>query len=149
MWVGFPDSMTPVRGMTINGAYRAHVYGSTIAGPTWRRFMERALVSHENIGFPEPPGQYIQGVQVKVPNVAGRTVADATQILEGAGFHVKTGLTAFSDIQPGLVAGTDPGAGSSVTRGGVITLVTSIGPDPAAVLPGPGGGGHQGPGGNP
>ncbi len=143
VWVGFPDSMTPVRGMTINGTYRRHVYGSTIAGPTWRRFMERAMVGHENIAFPAPPGQYVHGVLVRVPNVAGRSVTDATRILEGAGFHVRTGLTAFSDIRPGLVARTNPGAGSSLARGSVLQLVTSIGPEPAAALPppvGPGGG---------
>jgi len=140
VWVGFPDAMVPVRAMTINGTYRPHVYGATIAGPTWKRFMERALVGHENIAFPAPPAQYIQGVQVKVPNVAGRTVADAIQVLEDVGFHVKTGPTGYADIQAGLVAVTDPGAGSSVTRGGVVTLVTSLGPDPTTPVPGPGGG---------
>ena len=148
VWVGYPDEMKPMQGVTINGRPYRNVYGSSIAGPTWKRFMERALVGHENIGFPAPPGQYIQGVQVKVPNVAGRTVADAIQILEDAGFRVKTGLTAFSDIQPGLVARTDPGAGASLARGSVLQVITSIGPDPTTPVPGPGGpGGDHGHGG--
>ena len=136
VWVGFPDEMKPVQEMTINGTYRGHVYGSTIAGPTWWRFMERALVSHENIGFPEPPSQYIQGVHVKVPNVAGRTVADATRILEEAGFHAQVyPISEFSPEARNTVARTMPGAGSSQVRGSLIKLVISGGPDPTE-LPG-------------
>ena len=135
VWVGFPDSMTPVRGMTINGTYRRHVYGSTIAGPTWWRFMERALVGHENIGFPAPPQSFIVAPKVNVPNVGGRSVDEATRILEEAGLRARVGPFRESGNAAGLVAWSDPAAGTSLTAGSAVTLVISSGPPPVVIVP--------------
>jgi len=135
VWVGFPDSMTPVRGMTINGTYRRHVYGSTIAGPTWWRFMERALVGHENIGFPAPPQSFIVAPKVNVPNVGGRSVDEATRILEEAGLRARVGESRESGNAAGLVAWSDPAAGTSLTAGSAVTLVISSGPPPVVIVP--------------
>ena len=135
VWVGFPDSMTPVRGMTINGTYRRHVYGSTIAGPTWWRFMERALVGHEMLGFPAPPQSFIVAPKANVPNVGGRSVDEATRILEEAGLRARVGESRESGNAAGLVAWSDPAAGTSITAGSAVTLVISSGPPPVVIVP--------------
>lgn len=43
VWVGHADSFTPMQRVTIDGRYHRNVYGATIAGPTWKRFMDQAL----------------------------------------------------------------------------------------------------------
>jgi membrane peptidoglycan carboxypeptidase len=61
VWVGYPDAMIPVRRMTINGKAYGLVYGATIAGPTWKRFMMQASQGMPALGFP-PAGAKEIGV---------------------------------------------------------------------------------------
>jgi membrane peptidoglycan carboxypeptidase len=132
VWVGYSEGMIPVQGKTINGRWYRNVYGSTIAGPTWKRFMVRAHEGREVIGFPPPSARQLGGLNATVPSVVGRSVEDATNVLKEAGFNIVVGPTELSTIAaPGTVTRTSPGAGSSVTRGTVVTLVLSGGPPPA------------------
>ena len=41
--------------------------------------------------WPAPDSQYLYGQKIPVPDVAGKAVSDAKQILKAAGFQVKTG----------------------------------------------------------
>jgi beta-lactam-binding protein with PASTA domain len=95
----------------------------------------------------------INGVQVSVPDVTGMSVSAATKALQAKGFHVKTDTTkVYSDVAPsGSVGATSPGAGSRVTRGTLVMLQLSQGPQPAPpppppTLPPTPGGGHTPPG---
>lgn len=81
--------------------------------------------------WPQPESQYLYGQKVAVPDVTGTTVSAAKKTLQAAGFQVKTGGSTSSDSVPsGSVVSTDPGAGSSVTSGTLITLTKSSGPAP-------------------
>ncbi|WP_372494123.1 MULTISPECIES: Stk1 family PASTA domain-containing Ser/Thr kinase [Nocardia] len=63
---------------------------------------------------------------VKVPDVRGKTVEEATAALQKAGFTVGDTRTEFdSKIKTGQVIGTDPAAGQSVLSGGNIALIVS------------------------
>ena len=63
---------------------------------------------------------------VVVPNVAGRSAADATGALTSAGLTVGATTTVFSPTVPGGgVVSTSPGAGSGSRRGTAVTLVVS------------------------
>jgi membrane peptidoglycan carboxypeptidase len=42
VWVGHSEGMIPVQRVTINGKYYRNVYGFSIAGMTWKRFMVQA-----------------------------------------------------------------------------------------------------------
>ena len=129
VWVGFAEGFIPVQNITINGTYIEYTYGSTIAGPTWKRFMTQALAGAPVVEFPAPNRALVEGVQISVPSVAGRSAGDAKAILEKAGFTVRTsGTKEPSAIAAGLVARTDPGPGASLTKGSVVTLVISDGP---------------------
>jgi membrane peptidoglycan carboxypeptidase len=90
--------------------------------------------------WPQPDTTYLYGQKVQVPDVAGKTVADAKLVLKAAGFQAKTGASSASDSVPaGAVISTDPPAGSSVVAGAVITLTKSTGPAPVVAptaLPG-------------
>ena len=135
VWVGFPDAMIPVQNMTINGRWVRNAYGSTIAGPTWRRFMAGAHEGLPIVGFPEPNALQVVGVKVSVPGVSGRSPGDATAVLEGAGFNVRTGDSVYSQAPAGTVAWTDPGPGTSLTKGSLVTLVLSNGLEPQPEQP--------------
>jgi serine/threonine-protein kinase len=65
-----------------------------------------------------------------VPNLKGKSLADATAALSGIGLVVAQGPDQFSTtVPPGEVMSQDPAAGKPVPRGGTVTLVLSKGPD--------------------
>jgi len=77
-----------------------------------------------------------------VPNVTGQSVDDATEVLEDLGFDVEEGATVDSASPAGTVAGTDPGAGTTIARYSSITLLVSNGalvPAPETQAPAPSG----------
>ena len=139
VWVGFPDAMVPVQNLTINGTFRRRVYGSTIALPTWKRFMVQAHQGLPVVGFPPAGAEQLHGRRASVPDVSNRQPEDAVQVLEEAGFHVeRNSTTAHSDVVAlGRVIGTSPAAGTSVVRGTVVTLIVSLGPEVVVEPPEP------------
>ncbi len=133
VWVGRPEGMIPIKGETINGRYyRSGIYGSSIAAPTWKRFMSRAHEGLPVVPFTDPSSTMLNGVQIRVPDVRGKSRADAIDILEDAGFHVRGDDpdAVFDPLPAGTVTGTSPGAGATQTRGTLIGLVVSKGPEP-------------------
>ncbi|WP_197522209.1 penicillin-binding protein, partial [Occultella aeris] len=148
VWVGFSEGTESMQNITINGRYYQYVYGGAMAAPIWQNYMSQAVQGLPVEGFAAAGDREIYGERRPVPNVGGRSVADATSILEGAGFTVRTGATENHDTVPaGSVIGTNPGAGSLVTPGSGVTIVISGGPAPAPpATPDPGdtGGGEGG-----
>jgi membrane peptidoglycan carboxypeptidase len=144
VWVGFPDSFTPMQRITINGQYIRNVFGATIAGETWKRFMDQALADGQpNPGFTEPNNDAKFGKAIPIPSVAGQDQATATATLTAAGFQVTVGGTTNSDVTAGSVVSQSPSG--AAPAGSTITLTLSNG-QPAApgAQPGPGGGDGQG-----
>lgn len=135
VWVGHPDSMTPMQRITVNGQYIRNMYGETIAGKTWKRFMDQALDDGQpNPGFTDPSNDKVFGKQVPVPSVIGQDEATATSTLRGAGFAVSVGGSVNSDLSAGAVVSQDPsGFGHP---GSTVTLTLSNGtpapPEPPA-----------------
>jgi membrane peptidoglycan carboxypeptidase len=148
VWVGYPDAMRPMQGITINGRYARYAYGATYAGVTWKNFMDQALNDGQpNPGFTAPNNEAVYGRSIPVPSVVGQDQATATATLQGAGFGVTVGGSTPSDVTAGSVASQSPSG--SAPAGTTITLTLSSGPGapPAAENPGGGGGGNNG-GGN-
>ncbi len=151
VWVGHSEGMIPMQRVTIGGTYYRNVYGATLAGKAWRAFMEPASAGMPVVDFPSASSAQVDGVRVAVPNVIGRSQSSATNALKAAGFNVRVGDPVYSSSPTGSVAWTDPAAGSRATRGSVVTLVLSLGVDPATIeppAPDPGGGGNNGGGNN-
>jgi serine/threonine-protein kinase len=70
----------------------------------------------------------VQPGQVAVPDVRGRSQADARQLLQEAGLQVGDVRTADDPgVEQGAVVGTDPEAGAQVPPGTTVTLVISSG----------------------
>ncbi|HEY2332867.1 MAG TPA: PASTA domain-containing protein [Acidimicrobiales bacterium] len=64
-----------------------------------------------------------------VPDVTGKSQADATAAITGAGLRVAVGPASFSDAAVGTVVSSDPPAGRSVSRDSTVTISLSKGPD--------------------
>ena len=64
----------------------------------------------------------------KVPSTAGQTEEEATQALEGAGFQVSVERLNSESVEPGLVVHSEPGGGSTATKGSTVVLFVSRGP---------------------
>ncbi|MHB1986508.1 MAG: Stk1 family PASTA domain-containing Ser/Thr kinase [Acidimicrobiales bacterium] len=77
---------------------------------------------------------YIHGAQqVKVPSVLGDTISQASNVLGNHQLSVKgTTYAPSSTVKQGLVSGTQPAAGSSLSAGTAVEIVVSSGP-PATV----------------
>lgn len=65
---------------------------------------------------------------IVIPDLRGETVEDATARLTNLGLLVDEEPVADDEIEPGRVAGTDPGAGAEVSDGDTVTLLVSGGP---------------------
>ncbi|GAB3795837.1 transglycosylase domain-containing protein [Humibacter antri] len=77
--------------------------------------------------FQQPSGSVLQAKQVTVPDVTGKSPADAQSTLEGLGFTYQDGGPVDSAQPAGTVASTNPPAGSGAGIGAVVTVYTSKG----------------------
>ncbi|WP_086002623.1 penicillin-binding protein [Nocardiopsis chromatogenes] len=127
----------PLRGVSIGGRYHAVVYGATLPGPIWRDGVRGALEGTEASAFPEPrpsalrPG-FAAGApsrpEASVPDVRGRTFAEAEKALEDAGYRVREGgVRVPSDQEEGVVASTNPSAGTPLPEGAVVNVFRARG----------------------
>lgn len=64
----------------------------------------------------------------KVPSTAGQTQEEATEALEAAGFQVSVERLNSESVEPGLVIHSEPGGGSTATKGSTVVLFVSRGP---------------------
>ncbi|WP_298454837.1 transglycosylase domain-containing protein [uncultured Cellulomonas sp.] len=129
VWVGFSEGVIPVQNIVVNGKRVRNAYGSTIAAPTWQRFMRRAHEGLEVAEFAPAGSKEINGVRVTVPRVAGRSESQARATLRDAGFTVRVASEPEpSDVRAGAVASTSPASGAKVSRGAVVTITLSSGP---------------------
>jgi membrane peptidoglycan carboxypeptidase len=133
VWVGDPRRSTTrsLNFQTIGGRPYGYVYGATIAGPIWRDTLQAALQGEPVIALPPPDAKFIRGITTPVPDVSGLNVADATKVLESAGFTVAVQTKQVnSEFPKDTVARTDPKAGSGAPPGGTVTLILSNGHPP-------------------
>ncbi|MCJ1699763.1 penicillin-binding protein [Rathayibacter festucae] len=141
VWVGNITGDASMRGVLVRSAEtNARAYASNIRHYIWNRVMTAADEKYGGDDFAEPSSALLNGRQIAVPNVAGQSVDDATEVLEDLGFDVEEGATVDAATPAGTVAGTDPGAGTTIARYSSITLLVSNGalvPAPATQAPAP------------
>ncbi|KGM01919.1 transglycosylase domain-containing protein [Cellulomonas cellasea] len=152
VWVGFSEGFIPVQNITVNGEFVKYMFGSTVAAPTWKRYMVRALEGVEVPGFAGPSNDELYGKRVGVPSVVGWDAGEASRRLEQAGFRVSIDPNQVPSFQgAGRVAAQSPSG--DAPAGSTITLQLSNGQQPQGggqgggqPAPGPGGGGQPNPG---
>ncbi|TFC94538.1 MULTISPECIES: transglycosylase domain-containing protein [Cryobacterium] len=93
----------------------------------WPEVMSVANAKYGGDAFAEASSKVLQAVQVPVPDLRGKSMADATSTLSSAGFDVVDGGATDSEMPAGTVARTDPAGGSSASRGSTVTVYSSNG----------------------
>ncbi|WP_241898253.1 MULTISPECIES: transglycosylase domain-containing protein [unclassified Leucobacter] len=93
----------------------------------WPALMNEADRKYGGDAFPEPSESALRITTQQVPDVTGKSVEQATSALTAAGFTVVDGGTTDSAVAKGMVAKTDPAAGSAVQAGSTISLIRSSG----------------------
>jgi membrane peptidoglycan carboxypeptidase len=77
--------------------------------------------------FGSPPARLLTGAGVIMPDVAGRTPAQAEGLLTGLGFRFAVGDAVDSDLAAGLIVSASPEPGTLLARGTTVTVTTSLG----------------------
>ncbi|MEU4739511.1 transglycosylase domain-containing protein [Actinosynnema sp. NPDC023658] len=137
----FNDGVEP-RGICVNAGPprlcgKGDIYGGTVPARTWFDTMSKV---HEGLpvrGLPPVEERYLKGgSEIRVPDVVGRNVNDATRILEQAGYKVSA-QNRNSEQPKGQVVSQTPRG--SALKGTVITLLVSTGyvPPPQPTEPAP------------
>jgi len=124
--VGQPMSLA---GQYVGGVYRPTASGSGFAGPMWADLMHELDDDLDAEDFVPPTETVQNGEMVAIPSVYGRGMDEAEAALRAAGFSVSRSSTYSDDVDAGLAAGTWPS--SSASKGSVVTLYESLGPEPA------------------
>ncbi|KQQ92692.1 hypothetical protein ASF62_12715 [Leifsonia sp. Leaf325] len=91
----------------------------------WPRIMSTANAQYPGGEFPEPDDSALVTVMRDVPDVRGKSIGEAEQIIENAGFSFSDGGARDSELPAGQVIGTDPSG--TAPRGSLITAFTSNG----------------------
>jgi serine/threonine-protein kinase len=73
------------------------------------------------------------GSQIAVPDVAGRSFAEAQQILAEQSLQAVQADVYDIDAPGGVVVGTDPAAGSRLEKDATVSVLVSLGPQPQTV----------------
>jgi membrane peptidoglycan carboxypeptidase len=121
-WIGNISGHVSMRKVSVNG-----VTASLTRTPVMRQIMGTALAKYGGDAFPAPDSTLLNGVQVQVPDLGGKSPAEAQSVLRGIGLNYQDGGPTASTRASGTVASSNPPAGSSVSKGATITVYSSDG----------------------
>jgi membrane peptidoglycan carboxypeptidase len=93
----------------------------------WPAVMSVANAKYGGDDFAEASNNVIRGSLVTVPDLKGKTTADAEAILEDADLTYAEGATVDSELPAGTVISTDPGPGAEIGKGSTVTVTVSNG----------------------
>ena len=93
----------------------------------WPALMNVADSKYGGEAFPPPPNTATTQKMVAVPDVKGKSYAEAESTLKALGFDVTDGGETDSSVASGMVASTSPEAGGNAPAGSVITVYRSNG----------------------
>ncbi|WP_447005220.1 transglycosylase domain-containing protein [Saccharothrix isguenensis] len=135
----FNDGVEP-RGICVDDGpprlcAKGNIYGGTVPARTWFDTMTKIHDGLPVRGLPPVEERYVKGgSEIRIPDVVGRDVNDATRTLEQAGYKVSV-HTRNSPQRKGQVVSQTPRG--SALRGTVVTLLVSSGyvPPPQPVEP--------------
>jgi membrane peptidoglycan carboxypeptidase len=128
VWVGYSKKAYPMTSLRVLGGGPA--FGGRLAAPIWHDFMTDAVRNMPILGFPSP----LPTEGGNVPDVVGKTQAEATQILTAANFTPVV-TTADSTEPAGTVFAQAPCGGCHATLGTRVTIQVSNGVAPKAKVP--------------
>jgi membrane peptidoglycan carboxypeptidase len=124
---GKPQQRRSLNGRKIGGRQYGNVFGATIAAPIWAEIMRTAIKGTDQGNWDNPPASMLAGHGVPVPDVKGRSIDEATGILQGAGFDVRVAAPIASNVPAGSVADTSPSGGDLSEPGDTVIIYPSTG----------------------
>lgn len=124
IWVGNIEGAVSLRYTSVDSNGGTNNAGN-LRHYVWKQYMTEADSKYGGDAFGTPTGDLVNGVQVAVPDVRGMTVLAAKTLIESLGFTYADGGVVDSDVPAGQAAGSDPAAGTGVTRGSTVTVTTS------------------------
>jgi len=128
VWVGNPDSPTPMRSLTVNGKAISRVFGATLPGPIWQLAMKGALKNLPVENFVKAPDIVLRGTPIALPDETGVEAKAAAASLAALGLVPAIVATPVPSAQVlGAVDHTDPIAGTKVYKGTVVKIYVSDG----------------------
>lgn len=104
------------------------VFGASVAAPTWKQIMDRSLEGVPNSAFPTASDKILYGDKIPIPAVRGKSVDEATALLEQAGFRAEVSDSQYANYRPGVVVTSSPTG--TAARGTLVRLIVSKGPAP-------------------
>jgi beta-lactam-binding protein with PASTA domain len=124
---GVPDKngvpqKTSIRSIDLGGAYGGNAKLSIA-----KQVITALNKVYGGDAFPAPSSAVLQGTQITVPDLSGKSVSDAQSIITGLGLQYADGGQVDSTLPAGQVAATNPPAGTTVGLGGTVTVATSNG----------------------
>jgi membrane peptidoglycan carboxypeptidase len=138
VWMGRPDTLVPMKGVTINGRYYKQVYGGDIPAAIWKQAMTAEHEGLPVVDFAKADADVVDGDRIPVPDVTGQPYDAAKQALTDAGFVARGGgLVSAGPVPFGSVGYTSPRAGTLVIPGATITVYVSNGRVRAVPSPSP------------
>ena len=135
VWVGTPITEKSMDGVCIGGICAGQVFGGTIAAPLWKKAMDTASKGMERKDFKKPSEKVVRGDVRDIPNVVGKSGAEAEQLLRAAGFNPRNAGAVNSHAPWGTVTSTSPT--SEAIKGGTVDYYLSNGIPPYTPPPPP------------
>ena len=124
-WAGNIVGDQDLRKISIGG-----LNGGSLRFAIMRPILAALNASPHGVGataFPDPPQSLVRGQSQAVPNVAGQSLDQAEALIESLGLNFRDGGTVPSELPVGRVVSTNPGAGTLVSKGTTIQVMTSDG----------------------
>ena len=136
VWVGYDPTVTnaakrkSLNTLHVIGGHNyggQSIFGATIAAPIWAQIMQAAVPGTDTSDWDDPPSSMLGSSGNGVPDVTGKSIADAFGILSDAGFSPRLGNPVDSGAPKGTVGSTTPGAGATASDGATVTIHPSNG----------------------
>ncbi len=105
----------------VNGTYAG------VRADVWRQAQTPVNAAYPGGTFTDPSSSSIRGNSVPVPDVTGKSAADAKAALVGSGFTYVDGGTQPGAQTAGTVTSTSPAPGSYLSKNASVTVYTSDG----------------------
>jgi membrane peptidoglycan carboxypeptidase len=122
-WLGNTDGHKT----SLRQVYGPEGYYASSRTSLWRQAQTIMNTQYTPSAFATPSYSQINGNSVAVPDVSGKTAADAQSTLAADGFQYVDGGTQAGAGAAGTVTSTQPAAGSMSSKGSTVTVYTSDG----------------------
>lgn len=124
VWVGRGGSgQGPIKNVTIGGKHISEfLYGGDIAAPVWKATMDGISKGLPKEKFANPGSGTIKGDQIGIPDLKGKSEAEARAALTKLKMQVDVVKQDSSEVSSGQVFKTNPAAGQKLGEGKKVTL---------------------------